>query len=265
MIDSCLDLSITTFDHADIYGDYTCESLFGELLKTDSHPRDRMQLVSKCGINLVSPNRPEHTLKHYDTSQRHIFKSVENSLRNLHTNRLDLLFVHRPDPLMKADEVAEAFTQLRQSGKFLYFSVSNFTPSQFDLLASRLDFPLITNQIELSVLRLTPFTDGTLEQCQKLQIAPMAWSPLSGDELFFGKTPKAIRFRQALAAIAQDLNAAIDQVALAWLLAHPVNIVPILGSGNLDRIRSAVRTEALHLTREQWFAIWTASMGMPVL
>jgi predicted oxidoreductase len=189
---------------------------------------------------------------------------VENSLQNLHTDRLDLLLIHRPDPFMNADEVAEAFTQLRQSGKVLHFGVSNFTPSQFDLLASRLNFPLITNQIELSVMHLAPFEDGTLEQCQQLRIAPMAWSPLGGGELFSGNTLKAIRLRQTLEAIAQELDAAIDQVALAWLLAHPANIVPILGSGNLDRIRSAVGAEALHLTREQWFAIWSASTGVAV-
>ncbi|PSB19601.1 oxidoreductase [filamentous cyanobacterium CCP2] len=263
-IDTCLELGITTFDHADIYGEYTCESLFGEALKTNSYLRDRMQLVSKYGIKLVSPNRPEHTLKHYDTSQQHLLASVENSLQNLQTDRLDLLLIHRPDPFMNADEVAEAFTKLRQAGKVLYFGVSNFTPSQFDLLASRLDFPLITNQIELSVMHLTPFEDGTLEQCQRLRIAPMAWSPLGGGELFSGETPKVIRLRQALEVIAQELNATIDQIALAWLLAHPVNIVPILGSGNLDRIRSAVGAERFHLPRVEWVTILIASTGVPV-
>ena len=263
-IEGCLELGITTFDHADIYGDYTCEGLFGAVLKAAPALRDRMQLISKCGIKLMSPNRPAHTLKHYDTSRAHILASVDHSLQQLHTDCLDVLLLHRPDPLMNADDVAEAFTTLKQAGKVLHFGVSNFTPSQFELLASRLDFPLVTNQIELSVMQRDAFENGVLDQCQRLRIAPMAWSPLGGGELFYGKTPDTIRLRNALNSIAQDHDAGLDQVALAWLLVHPAQIIPILGTRNLDRIRSAAGSTALNLTREEWFAIWIAATGRNV-
>ncbi|HEY9620643.1 MAG TPA: aldo/keto reductase [Crinalium sp.] len=265
LIHDCLELGITTFDHADIYGDYTCEGLFGAALKDDPSLRSRLQIVTKCGIKLVSPNRPSHTIKHYDTSRAHILASVERSLQELHTDYLDVLLIHRPDPFMDADETAEAFTQLRQAEKVRYFGVSNFLPHQFDLLASRLDFPLVTNQLEISVMHLDAFADGTLDQCQQLRIAPMAWSPLGGGRLFKSDDPQAVRLRGTLTAIAQQFDGAtLDQIALAWLLAHPAHIVPILGTGNRDRIRSASAATRINLSREQWFTIWTASTGIDV-
>ncbi|MGA7937679.1 MAG: aldo/keto reductase [Kovacikia sp.] len=265
LIHTCLEFGITTIDHADLYGDYTCEGLFGEALREDPALRDRLQLISKCGIKLVSPNRPAHTIKHYDTSRAHILASVDNSLKQLQTDYLDLLLIHRPDPLMDGDEIADAFTNLLEKGKVRYFGVSNFTPSQFDLLASRLSFPLVTNQVEISVLHLDAFLDGTLDQCQRLRIVPMAWSPLGGGELFQGNGPKAERLRSALRNVGKQLGGATeDQVALAWLLSHPANIVPILGTGNLNRIWAAVAASQLTLTREQWFTIWSASTGVEV-
>ncbi len=262
---TCLDLGITTIDHADIYGDYTCEGLFGEALQKEPGLRDRLQLISKCGIKLVSSNRSQHQIKHYDTSRAHILTSVNNSLQQLHTDYLDLLLLHRPDPLMDADETAEALMSLIQSGKVRYVGVSNFTPSQYDLLASRLSVPLVTNQIEISVLHLDPFLDGTLDQCQRLRIAPMAWSPLGGGALFQRSEAQAQRIYTSLTKVGQELGGLReDQVALAWLLTHPANIVPILGTGNLDRIQAAVGAIDVKLTREQWFRIWSASTGTDV-
>lgn len=264
-IQSCLELGITTFDHADIYGDYTCEQLFGDALAKKSSLRSQIQLVTKCGIKLVSKNRPAHTIKHYDTGAVHIQASVENSLKQLQTDYIDLLLIHRPDPLMDADEVATAFNHLRQSGKVLHFGVSNFMPSQFNLLASRLDFPLVTNQIELSVQHLSAFYDGTLDQCQQLRIAPMAWSPLGGGRLFQGKDDRLVRLREALTSVGNELGGAtLDQVALAWLLTHPAKIVPVLGTRAIDRIKSAIASLAFQLSREQWFTIWSASTGEAV-
>jgi predicted oxidoreductase len=224
-----------------------------------------MQIVTKCGIMLVSPNRPQHTFKHYDTSQAHIVASTEESLQVLGTDHVDLLLIHRPDVLMDPDEVAEAFTTLRQAGKVLHFGVSNFTPSQFDLLASRLGFPLVTNQIEVSVLSLDLLHDGTVDQCLQRGIAPMVWSPLAGGRIFDEDSEQAVRVRQALQSVGQELGgASLDQVALAWLLAHPVRFVPVLGSSKIERVRSAAGAEALCLSREQWFTIWSASTGTPV-
>ena len=260
LIEATLHLGITTFDHADIYGDYRCEQIFGRALALRPALREKMQLVTKCGIKLVSEQRPAHTLKHYDTSRAHIVTSVENSLQMLGTDRIDLLLIHRPDPLMDADEVAEAFSALRQAGKVLYFGVSNFAPSQFELLASRLDFPLVTNQVELSIVNMRVLHDGTVDQCQRLGISPMAWSPLGGGSLFHDETEQAIRLRQVLASTGKALDgASADQVALAWLLTHPARIVPILGTGKLERIQKAAQAEPLRLSRQQWFSIWSAS------
>lgn len=262
---ACLDLGITTFDQADIYGGYTCEGLLGEALTLEPALRERMELVTKCGIRLVSPNRPAHALKSYDTGRAHLLETVDNSLRQMRTDRLDLLLIHRPDPLLDADETAEALTRLRESGKVRQLGVSNFSPGQFDLLADRLNFPLVVNQIEASVMELKAFQDGTLDHCQRLRVVPMAWSPLGGKRLFQEYTPRAERLRQVLAEIGQELHGATpDQVALAWLLRHPARLAPVLGTGNLDRLRSAAEAENITLSREQWFAIWSASTGAPV-
>jgi predicted oxidoreductase len=265
LIHASLDLGVTTFDHADIYGDYTCEQLFGRALALSPALRERMQLVTKCGIKLVSTSRPQHTIHHYDTSRQHILASVENSLRVLRTDRIDVLLIHRPDPLMDPDAVAEAFGLLRQAGKVLHFGVSNFTPSQFELLASRLDFPLVTNQVELSVMNMQVLHDGTVDHCHRLGISPMAWSPLGGGRLFHDDSQQAMRLRRALRTVGQSLGgASMDQVALAWILTHPARIVPVLGTGQLERIQKAARAAAIELTREQWFNIWRASTGQEV-
>ncbi len=264
-IEESLELGITTFDHADIYGSYTCEDAFGAALEKAPHLRDSMQLVTKCGIKLISDNRPDHTIMHYDTSASHIIASAENSLKVLNTDRIDLLLIHRPDPLMDPDDVAEAFSKLRSSGKVLHFGVSNFTPSQFDLLNSRLDVPIVTNQVEFSVMHVEPMFDGTIDMCQKNCISPMAWSSLGGGSLFSGDDERAVRLKNSLSVVGASLGGKpIDQVALAWLLHHPAGIVPVLGTGKLERVRSAVESEALELSREQWFAILAASRGIDV-
>jgi predicted oxidoreductase len=263
-IHQCLDLGITTFDHADIYGSYTCETLFGQALAAEPALRDRIELVTKCGIQLVSPNRPDTRVHHYDTSRDHIIASAERSLRNLRTDYLDLLLIHRPDPLMDADEVAAALTALRAAGKARHVGVSNFMPWQFELLQSRLDFPLATNQIELSVLYLEPLHDGTLDQLQRLRVAPMAWSPVAGGRLFDEGDERAARVRGALAAVGRELGASVDQAALAWLMRHPSRPLPVMGTGKIERLREAVAAEALTLDRQQWFAVWEASAGREV-
>jgi predicted oxidoreductase len=263
-IHGCLDLGVTTFDHADIYGSYTCEALFGAALAAEPSLRGRIELVTKCGIQLVSPNRPGNRVHHYDTGSEHIVASAENSLRNLRTDTLDLLLIHRPDPLMDADEVAEALVSLRASGKVRHFGVSNFMPWQFHLLQSRLDFPLVTNQIELSVLHLDPLHDGMLDQMQRLRVAPMAWSPVAGGRLFESQDDRAARVREALEAVGREVGASANGVALAWVLRHPARALPVLGTGKVERVREAVMAEDVALDRQQWFAIWEASAGREV-
>jgi len=265
LIDCCLERGITTFDHADIYGDYTCEQLFGEALAEAAIDRASIQFVTKCGIKLISRRRPNHRTKSYDTSAAHITASVENSLRSLRTDYIDLLLIHRPDPLMDPAEVNEAFVALKEAGKVRHFGVSNFLPSQFDLLAARLDVPLVTNQIEYSVMCLEAHADGTVDQCQRLDVRPMAWSPLGGGRLFHEESEQAERLRETLGRIGHQVGgASIDQVALAWVLMHPARFLPVLGTGNASRIRKAVEALEITLSREQWFEIWIASTGRDV-
>ena len=263
-IHECLDMGITTFDHADIYGSYTCEALFGKAMAADPALRGRLELVTKCGIQLVSPNRPDTYVHHYDTSRDHIVASAERSLRNLRTDSLDLLLIHRPDPLMDADEVAEALSSLRQSGKVRHAGVSNFMPWQFHLLQSRLDFPLVTNQIELSVLYLDPLHDGTLDQMQRLRVPPMAWSPVAGGRLFNPGDDRARRVRSALEVIGREVGTSAEGVALAWLLRHPARVLPVMGTGKIERLREAAAAENITLDRQQWFTVWEASAGHEV-
>jgi predicted oxidoreductase len=264
-INFCLEQGITTFDHADIYGDYTCEQLFGDALAAAGIDRSRIQLVTKCGIKLVSQNRPSHRIKSYDTSCSHILASVDNSLKCLCTDYIDVLLIHRPDPLVDPEEVNKAFVTLRDNGKVRHFGVSNFLPSQFELLASRLDVPLVTNQIEYSVMHLAAHVDGTIDLCQKLGIRPMAWSPLGGGRLFRQDSPQAEALRETLADIGRQVGgASIDQVALAWILRHPVQFSVVLGTGDVRRIGQAIEALDISLSREQWFEIWRTSTGCDV-
>ncbi|MDP7980946.1 aldo/keto reductase [Bacillus sp. WLY-B-L8] len=264
-IESCMEMGITTFDHADIYGDYTCEALFGKVLQLKPNLRNNMEIVTKCGIAPPSPKFPERYVAHYNTSTEHIIKSAEQSLKNLNTDYIDVLLIHRPDPFMNPAEVAEAFSRLKQEGKVRQFGVSNFLPSQFNMLSSYLDFPLITNQIEVSVMQLEHFEKGTIEQCQEKRISPMIWSPLTGGEIFKGESERTLRLRHTLQKIATDFDIAeIDSIMYAWLLAHPANMLPIVGSGKLERVKTAVEATKLTLDRQQWFTILESSNGHPV-
>lgn len=255
-----IDLGITQFDHADIYGNYSCEAIFGDALRLAPELRPQIKITTKCGIKLPSDKFPEHT-HIYDTSVQHIISAVERSLNNLATDYIDTLLIHRPDMLMNPEEVAEAFTLLKQQGKVLDFGVSNFLPSQFELLQSYLGVPLVTNQIEASVLAHEHFTNGTLDYLQKLRIRPQIWSPLAGGRIFHDTSPNALRVREVLAQIALTHNAPIEQIALAWLLRHPSRMQIILGSGKIVRIREMLASLNIQLSRDEWFRIWTAQTG----
>ena len=261
-VQQALDLGVSSFDHADIYGGYTVEQRFGEVLQHSPGLRQRMQLISKCGIKLVSAQRPEHRLKSYDSSRAHILASVDNSLRALHTDHLDLLLLHRPDWLMQPDEVAETFAQLRASGKVLHFGVSNHTPGQVALLQRR--FPLVTNQIEFSPLQMQALADGTLEQCTDLGLRPMIWSPLAGGRLFSAQTEQAQRVRQTLQRLGEQHHVSSATLAYAWVLRHPSRPIPVTGSGRIEALQEALAALQLRLTAEDWYAIWQASMGQEV-
>ncbi|HUR11566.1 MAG TPA: aldo/keto reductase [Flavitalea sp.] len=263
MIKRCLDLGVSTFDHADIYGHYTTEEEFGVALKQEPSLRHKMQLISKCGIRMVTPNRPAHKIKSYDTSRKHIIESAHRSLENLHTDFLDILLIHRPDPLMDPDEIAEAFTQLQTQGKVKAFGISNFNAQQSALIESR--FPVGYNQLEISIVEVEPFLDGTLHHCMLSKIVPMAWSPLGGGNIFIDQEEERNKRIVAVASIlAEKYNAMPDQVLLSWLLCHPAGIVPVLGTSKAERIDVAMKATSIKLEREEWFLLWRASTGTEV-
>jgi predicted oxidoreductase len=264
-IEACLDMGITSFDHADIYGGFRIEGVFGEALAASPGLRDRIQIITKCNIAFPTEQRPQYKVHHYNSSKDHILQSVENSLRNFHTDHLDLLLIHRHDFLMDADEVAAAMVELRSAGKVLHFGVSNFPTYHFDLLQSRLDFPLATNQIEFSIMHYEPIFDGTLDQAQRLRVPPMAWSPVGGGSLFTGNDERSVRVRGKLQEVADQIGGlGLDQIALAWILEHPAKVVPVLGTGKIERIRAAVDAEQIELDREQWYSIYVASAAADI-
>ncbi|NLU99072.1 oxidoreductase [Marinomonas sp. UCMA 3892] len=263
-IEACLDLGVTTFDHADIYGGYQCEALFGDALKQKPALRDKMEIITKCGILLPSENRPDIQVHRYEYSAEHILASVDKSLANLQCEYIDTLLLHRPSPLMDADEVAQAFDLLFTLGKVKHFGVSNFTTHQFDLLQSRLDAPLIINQVELSPLALQHFEDGTLDHVQQHAVTPMAWSPFAGGDLFSSCNEKSIRVQAVLKDLSGKYNCSMDQLVVAWLLRHPAGICPVMGSGKINRLVSAVEAISISLSDDDWFQIWVSSQGKPV-
>ena len=261
LIEQVLELGITSFDHADIYGNHTCEAYFGRALAKRPELREKMELISKCGIKMATDYNPELDIKIYDYSTEYIIKQAETSLKNLGTDRLDLLLLHRPAPFFNPEEVAKAFDQLKSTGKVLNFGVSNFSPAQFDTLQSYLDMPLATNQVEISVSCLEHFENENTEYFLKHKIKPMAWSPLAGGAIFNPKTEKDQRLTAVLKSIAGELNTDIDQVMYAWLLKHPTGIMPIVGSQHINRIKSAVDALEIELSLEQWYKIYIASKG----
>ncbi|EIV1852617.1 aldo/keto reductase [Vibrio vulnificus] len=257
-----IEMGITTVDHADIYGQYECERLFGEALALDKSLRSDIQIVTKCDINLCGAKHPDRKVNHYDTSAVHIYQSVNNSLERLGVDELDVLLIHRPDALMDADEVAEAFSELHKVGKVKHFGVSNFSPRQFELLQSRLSKPLVTNQVEINPLQFDVVHDGTLDQLQMLRVRPMAWSCLGGGALFSGQGELESRVRKELEAIREEVGAqSIDEVVYAWVRKLPSLPIPIIGSGKIERVQSAVNALQIELSREQWYRVWVASKG----
>jgi predicted oxidoreductase len=261
-IEEALALGITSFDHADIYGGYTVEAQFGAALASVPGLRHRLQIVTKCGIRLVTPARPGHGIKSYDSSREHVVHSVNESLRALCTDHIDLLLLHRPDLLMDPDELADTFRELQAAGKVLAFGVSNHRPDQVAMLHRR--FPLVAQQIEFSPLQLQALDDGTLAQCLDLGLQAMAWSPLAGGRLFRGDDARALRVRDVLEALARQHGESPATLAHAWLMRHPARPRPVTGSGRLGALREAVAAMKLQLPAEDWYRVWQASTGHEV-
>jgi len=252
IIDKSMSLGMSTFDHADIYGDHTTEAEFGAALKLHPEWRSQIELVSKCGIIRVCDQKPEHYIKAYDFTKSHILQSAEDSLRNLQTDYLDVMLLHRPDLLMDPDEVAEAFELLYTSGKVRSFGVSNFTPSQVKLLQSTV--PVGVHQLEVSVKDVSAFNDGRLDQCALDGIVPMAWSPLGG-----GTLPNEML--TVLEPLAKAFEVTPQVIALAWLLQHPAGVLPIVGTTKAENLEAAQKALNIKLDRQQWYTIYQAATG----
>lgn len=257
-----IDLGITTFDHADIYGNYSCEKLFGDALNLDKGIRNDIQIITKCGIKLVSDKFPSRKLKSYDYSFNHIISSVENSLKNFKTDYIDVLLLHRPSPFFNPEEVAKAFSNLKKQGKVQNFGVSNFNPQQFEMLNSYVEEDLVTNQVEISPYCLEHFDNGNIDYFLTKKVKPMAWSPLGGGGIFNPTNTKGHRLLNILSEVANELSINdIDTLIYSWLLNHPSSIIPIVGSSKINRLQNAVDALKIEIPSELWQKIYIASLG----
>jgi predicted oxidoreductase len=262
---ACVELGITTLDTAEIYGQYKVEEALGAALALSPGLRDQLEVITKAGIYVPNSYHPERRTAHYNTSGARLIKSLEKSLRLLGTDHIDLFLVHRPDWLTHADDTAAGLNELTRSGKIKFAGVSNYSASQFDLLNGLMDQPLVTNQIEFNLLHMDPIYDGTLQQCEKFGILPMAWSPLAGGRLFNADEPAAVRLADAAKEMMNRANgASLEQLAYAWILAHPSQPLPVIGTNKLERIQSAAKADDINLQREDWYVLWQAAQGRKV-
>jgi predicted oxidoreductase len=259
---TCLDLGITTLDTAEIYGLYRVEEFIGQTLRLEPGLREKFEIVTKAGIYVPCDFHPERKTAFYNAEAARMVKSAEKSLRLMGTDYIDLLLVHRPDWLTSADETAAGLNKLLKEGKIRAAGVSNYNVHQFELLNSRMDQPLVTNQIEFSLLHMDPIDDGTADQCQRLSIKPMAWSPLGKGVLMDKTDPAAARIHAKCAELSAKYgDASVDQLAYAWIMAHPSQPIPIIGTNKLDRLIATTKSAEIKLDREDWYALWTAAKG----
>ena len=262
-IEYCVELGITTFDHADIYGNYSTEALFGQALKLRPDLKSKTEHVSKAGIQLLTERRPQTHIKHYNTSKEYLISQAETSLKNLNLEVLDLFLIHRPDPLMDYDELAEVFDILVSSGKVNYVGVSNFTPFQFEALNSK--YPLQTNQVEASLLHHDVVFDGTLDMLQANSIKPMIWSPFGGGQLFNdAHYSEMLPIHESIHKMCQKYECGKDQLLLSWILRLPNKPAPILGTTKKDRIKAATESLGIQLDRQDWFELLRSVRGQEV-
>lgn len=256
LMNYCLENEITTFDHADIYGGYTTEASFGKALSESNIERSKIQLISKCGIQLESEQRG-NTVKHYEYSKKYIIWSVEQSLRNLETDYLDLLLLHRPSPLMQVEEIAEALERLKKDGKILDFGVSNFTPHQSDLIETKIKISY--NQIRFSLTHCEAMLDGSIDYMQIRKIRPMAWSPLGS--VFKNDDEKTQRVFKKATEFSLKYGVPVDVILLAWILKHPAGILPVIGTTDPIRISNLMKATTFELELQDWFELWSESAG----
>jgi predicted oxidoreductase len=259
LMNHCIENQVTTFDHADIYGGYTTEEEFGNAFSESGIKRENIELISKCGIQYLAQKRT-NKVKHYNYSKDYIIWSAQESLKNLRTDYLDLYLLHRPSPLMHPEEIGEAIDQLLKEGKIKAFGVSNFTPSQVDLISKY--SPISVNQIEFSLTEHSAMHNGGLDQMLVNAITPMAWSPLG--YVFKEDSEQTRRIHRQLGELLDKYEATEDQLLLSWILKHPSGIYPVIGTTNKKRIKDAIKATKINLDLEDWFLILTASQGHKV-
>tara|TARA_A100000164_G_scaffold255679_1_gene227807 strand:- start:823 stop:1725 length:903 start_codon:yes stop_codon:yes gene_type:complete len=263
-LETCLESGITTIDQADIYGEGGSEELFGVALGKAPEIREKLEIITKCNIKILGETFPERKVKSYDTSSQYITKTVETSLSKMKTDYIDLLLLHRPDPFIDHNETGLTLDKLVDSGKIRSVGVSNFRPWDWDLLQSAMKHKLVTNQIEISVKYTEPFINGDIAFLQKLGKPVMAWSPMGGGSLFETQDQQSKRLLETLSDIAGPLGCDISTIALSWLISHPAEIIPVIGTNNIQRITEASKATDFILDRETWFEVYTASIGADV-
>ena len=262
-VEACLDMGVTSIDHAPVYGCYTCEKIFGDaVLRKRPELRSKMEIITKTGI--VLPGREGNKTIYYKSTKEEILKEMDESLEKLGTDYVDLLLVHRPDPLADPQETADALETLVKQGKVRQVGVSNFMPSQMTMLQSRLTLPIATNQMELSVKNTENFFNGVMDDAFTRKMPLMAWSPLGGGSVFKGEDEQSVRLRAVLTEIAQDHGTTMDAIMYAWLFVHPVKIAAITGTMNADRILTAAEATEISLSYDEWYRILEASRGYSV-
>jgi len=259
IVSLCLELGINTFDHADIYGDYECEELFGQVIKSKSVKREDIVLFTKCGINLPHPSRPDIRVKYYDTSREHILKSLENSLRNLRTDYIDIFLLNQLDPLSNLEETAITLHKLRESGKVKNIGVVNFSVFQHQLLSSYLRIPIVTNHIELNLLNTTAFDNGQIDYIKQKYMRPLATAPLAEGRIANSIEKRPLLIRRKLEELSPKYNANIESIAVAWIV--KLGALPLIGTTDEQRIKNIVRAFDIDLDRQDWYDLYEASRG----
>ena len=259
LIVNSIEFGINTFDNADIYGGYTTEELFGNGLAESGIERERIKIISKFGIMYPSDKLPIK-VKHYDYSKGHIVKSIENSLKNLKTDYIDCVLLHRPSPLMDINEISDTINELLNSGKIKSFGVSNFSAQQIQVFEDKIKIDC--NQIQCSLNHLEPIYDGTLEYMQTKNIKPMAWKPLG--DYYVKDNDQNNRIRKKVKKFTKKYNCSETQILLAWLIKHPSNIIPVVGTTKIDRLKESIDSIITDIELVDWFEILEASQGKRV-
>jgi predicted oxidoreductase len=259
IVNLCLELGINTFDHADIYGDYSCEELFGNLIRKKNIRRDQIVLFTKCGVNLPHASRPEIRVKHYDTSRKHILESIDHSLRRLHTDHIDVFLLNHLDPISNLEETAFTLQKLREGGKIKNIGIVNFSVFQHQLLSAYLRAPVVTNHIELNLLNTAALDNGQLDYIKQKYMRPLATSPLAGGQIANSTEKLPSLVRKKLEELAPKYNANAESIAVAWLV--KLGALPLIGTTNADRIRNIASAFNIDLDHQDWYELYNASRG----